>query len=426
MNNKTKILVYVDQKRRDLYPMEKIKDALQNTGDYAVRLSGKADFLFSVMFFKPQIIIYGKNDGYHGDWLRAISGSIVISINTEQGYTDANETYINFMEGHKYLRAPEHESVDYHFLISEITKQHLIPYLDEKKLKVVGYTRLMQDEFATKSKPCKKRFVIGIAAGEDIGDKYNIQSSFTSYLDKPFGYLDNVQGFLAFHLLDRCWLNHICETLKKKYDVVVRYRFNDKDYMFNEDGIRIDMSDSPINFFNDCDLVIMGQSTIGVEAMMYGIPVISITKLINPGFSFTKVVDFPYINICWQPESFDELLQMIELRKDENLDLSPRYDDYVSFVSNTYYNGQKKDSCMGSIVDFISKLELKNEAYLDLSVLFSLISVPCLQKMKMKYFQKFNNIITYNMMILIPIFKSKIKKSTYQEIYMPKVSLFRR
>jgi hypothetical protein len=419
MKHKTKILVYVDQNRRDLFPMTKIADTLKKDERFEVALSGKLDFLYAVLLFKPHVIIFGKADATHGDWLRAISNCVVISINTEQGFTEAYETVRNFMDGHKYPRPPALDRVDYHFLVSEATRNHLAPHLDKDKLVVVGYTRLMQERFAVEPRKPKENFTVGIACGENVGDEAKIQAYFSNYLDKSFGFMDNVQAFLAYHVLDRGWLNHIAEILKQKYRLIARYRFGDDRYLLREEQIEIDKSLTPKYLFDSCDLIIMGQSTIGVEAMMAGVPVISVIKLVNPGFTFNKLVNWSYYRICWQPETLAELLELVEARREGRLALSPYMAEYRDVVSNTYYNGAEQDFCMRNIYDFVCGLRLKGEARLDLDILFSLLPFTWRPKISLKLCRALNSKMVYKLLVSYLAIRKKFKKSIFQDIYIP-------
>lgn len=374
--SRKKVLIYVDQKRRDLYPMERIYYELSKYQNVSVRLAGKFDFLAAVRHFKPNVIVYGKSDGYHGDWLRCISGAIVFSINTEQGYGSKEDTVINFMEGHSYERKPAHEHVNYYLLGSDITKAHLADCLPSNKLLVVGYPRLIAKEFANVEKQVSKKLTIGIACGENIGADESIQIYYERYLNKSFGYLGDVRGFLSFCILDRCLTRYLVDNIKNKYQLVVRYRFGDSEYLLNEDGVEIDVSDNPIDFFKKCDLIIMGQSTIGVEAMMCGIPVISTVRLLNFKGIFDPVKEFSYINVCWQPDNINELMELVDARANGKLALAPSPDEYQSLVSNTYYLGGTVDRSVDNICKLVNEVAANTEAYLDVEKLHSLTPLP--------------------------------------------------
>ena len=66
----------MDQKRRDSYPAERIRKELKKCG-IKVKISGKISFLPTVAYWKPHVIIFGKHDGFHGDWLRNIYDSYI-------------------------------------------------------------------------------------------------------------------------------------------------------------------------------------------------------------------------------------------------------------------------------------------------------------------------------------------------------------
>lgn len=423
--SKKRVLIYVDQKRRDLYPMARIYLELAKHQNLSVRLAGKLDFLAAVLYFKPNVIVYGKCDGYHGDWLRCINGAIVFSINTEQGYGSKEDTVINFMDGHSYERKPAHEHVDYYLLGSEITKAHLADCLPLSKLLVVGYPRLIATEFANVEKQVSKKFTVGIACGENIGDDESIQNYYNGYLNKPFGYLGDVRGFLSFCILDRCLTRYLVDHLKNKYQLIVRYRFGDSEYLINEDGVEIDVSDNPIKFFKKCDLVIMGQSTIGVEAMMCGIPVISTVRLLNFKGIFDLVKDFSYIKTCWQPDDIDELMELIEARANGKLALAPSPDEYQSLVSNTYYLGDTVDRSVDNIAKLVNEVASTTEAYLDVKKLHNLTPLSRKNRFILKLCGGRFGEYAYYLLLLysrICLSSHRIVKRKVSEIFVPTLS----
>jgi hypothetical protein len=290
---------------------------------------------------------------------------------------------------------------------------------------VVGYPRLIASEFAKAEKQVSKKFTVGIACGENIGDDDTIQNYYNRYLNKPFGYLGDVRGFLSFCILDRCLTRYLVDHLKNKYQLIVRYRFGDSEYLINEDGVEIDVSDNPIKFFKKCDLVIMGQSTIGVEAMMCGIPVISTVRLLNFKGVFDPVKEFSYIDICWQPDSIDELMKMVEARANGKLALAPSLSQYQSLVSNTYYLGGTVDKSVDNIVKLIDEVASTTEAHLDVEKLHNLTPLSRKNRFILKWCgRRLGEYVYYFLLVYsrIRLSSHRIVKRKVSEIFVPTLS----
>jgi hypothetical protein len=363
-----KILLYVDQKRRDEYGVLKIAAHLSSLSDIEVKVSGKIDFIFTVADWKPNIIIYGRADGYHGDWLRCISNVVVICLNTEQGVDRENPIYAKFISGHAYKRPPANDCVDFFVLTSHRIKSVLSQWLPENKLIVTGSPRMISHRPAEEPKKVQTPLRIGVALGADIGTSDNVLTFFEKYKDKDIfqGY-NNLQGFFAYHILEKMWLDYIIGQLSPKYQLIVRPRFcNQSNLCYRGDNIEFDWSNDLCYLFENVDLLIAGQSTIGIEAMSAGLPVVSVVKMISPGYHFDKVLDRNFIAPLWQPDTFDELLEMIGRRERNELPLSSSVDDYLTTIRDDFYGGNAEDLSVQKISDCALSAEIKGEAEFDI------------------------------------------------------------
>ena len=131
----------MDQKRRDSYPAERIRKELKKCG-INVKISGKISFLPTVAYWKPNVIIFGKHDGFHGDWLRNIHDSYIFSLGTEQGTTYKSFLEKTWIQGHVYPRLPAHEFVDCFLVYNEFTKSYLDSKLKNARVEIIGSPRL--------------------------------------------------------------------------------------------------------------------------------------------------------------------------------------------------------------------------------------------------------------------------------------------
>lgn len=365
----TRVLLFVTLRRRDLLPMERIAAGLDARG-YETRLSGISDFLFAVMAFRPHVIVFGRCDHDFAHWLRAISGSVVFSLNTEQGGHSKEVVLQQFVQGQSHVGPPALESVDVHLLVDEVTRTHLLPHIEPEKLLVVGYTRLMSAEPATRPRPVSDRLVVGLAGGEAPGGLSSLYDRFSLLLDHDDSDSNHDQGHLAYNVLEWLWMNRLADGLRADYEMVFRPRQGDTHFLLDETGIAIDRADDPGDFFERIDVLLYGRSTLGIEAMMAGVPAVSVARLIEPLVESYGAPDISYVRLSWQPETVEEVVAHLEARRDGELDLASDVDEYLRFVMETYYGGSVPDRSAERIVDAVASVPLRSTAELDLERLF--------------------------------------------------------
>ncbi|MDF1795444.1 MAG: hypothetical protein P1U63_02790 [Coxiellaceae bacterium] len=352
-----RVLLYIDQKRRDEYGMLRLRDQLLSDKSIEVKVSGKLDFIFTVAHWQPHVIVYGKVDCYHGDWLRCIDNAIIISLNTEQGFDREKSIFTTFMLGHTYVRPMANECVDYFCLFSQRTKDVLKKWLPEDKLIVTGSPRVLAKKPATEPRPVGSQLVIGISLGADIGDRASILSYFANYKDADnFSNFGNLQGYFAYHVLERMWLDFLINSLSVSYKLIVRPRFcNRGDFPYKHKNITYDWSNDPTYIVKKCDLIISGQSSMGIDSLIAGVPVISIVNLINPGFKYEKVLSRNYVKPLWQPRTCDELFKLVEARLRGELALCADIPSYLTTVTDNFFGGNEEDLSLIKISSLIKK-----------------------------------------------------------------------
>ncbi len=371
-NSETRVLLFVTLKRRDLFPMQRIAKELCKRDGYAIRLSGISDFPYAILDFRPHIVLFGKPDNAWGDWLRCMSGCTVISLNTEQGGHDREEVICQFIEGHAGTRGPALELVDHHLIVDERTKGYLSQHIDPARMHVVGYPRLLTETLACEPTAVGDNMVVGFACGEDVVDKRYLVETFRLYQGRQFGPWRNVQTLLTNDLLELVWINNLVSRLREDFKIIVRYRHGDDAFLLDEDGVELDSSASLEYLLSAVDLLIVGRSTVGIEALIAGIPAITVSGLIRPANEFVGAKNFWTTRLLWQPETSDELLEMVEARSRNDLDLSPDLTSYQIAASEAYFCGQATDRSIERIVDVVMHCERGDGATLDLERLCDL------------------------------------------------------
>ena len=335
---------------------------------YQVLLSGHVGLPWAITAFQPHAVIFGKTDSYPGDVLRAVSGGLTLSIHTEQNILTESEIRIQFMHGHPNERPPNIDQVDYFLLANEATRQALLTEIPEKKLVVVGSTRLLLESFAESSKVGHGDSAIGLVAGPNFSTQNDLHGYFERFIDFPYHEtypFESVEEQISFISLECAWLNHIYKRLAVTEQLIVRPRFGGSNYFATKKNVNIDLHPSPKYLLDNSRVVIYGHSSLGVESQISGVPAISIVKLIRLGSLTERVSSSDFTRHCWQPENFDDLMDLLKQSSRETLPLSPDYSEYKSFVLATYFNYETRDKSLEKILNFLESCSFDSYSNVD-------------------------------------------------------------
>lgn len=422
-----RVLLFITTRRRDSVPMKRLAKALTDRGGYCVLLSGMSDFHFAIQDFSPHIIIIGKPDNAQGDWLRCLSGCTVISLNTEQGGLDERTVLRNYLEGQgpntEQSReiGPALQMVDHHLIIDRFTKSILSPYIDPEKMHVVGYPRLIQSEFALTARPVSDNFTIGFACGVNIFDRDFIFETFECWWNRPYPPWPNVEAALADNVLEHLWTNHLVDMLKTQHQVLVRYRPGDGSYLRDESGVELDYSDSVEFLLSTVDLLIVGYSTVGVEALMVGVPAVSLAGLVSPTEDYVGASDYWVPQLVWSPPTLNDLLELVTSRSRDRLPLCPNVDHYATEVANTYFCGGTSDRSIERMVSVVDECERGTGAQLDVATLLHLCSLGRLQRLLLRFPKSVSTRIPYRLAVWYSKLRHRFSSDSYLQhhVFLP-------
>ena len=365
------VLIYVDTKRRDLFPALKIENILMEAG-ISAKAVGQFQFLAAIEFYKPTIIIYGKHDGFHGDWLRAISGGFVFSLSTEQGYSNEDVMRQVFLIGHEYINEPAHEKIDCFLTYNKITADWINRNLPFSHAEPVGSPRLYTNRLHLEARKfTKKKLTVGIISGFDVISGDRPDDFYTHYEKHNFPDFGGAQEFLSYHLIEGILLRQLASNLtshKEIGNIILRARYdNSNEYLnkFKKYNFQIDESDDPQYFFSKVDMVIFSQSLLGLEAMMCGIPAVSFSPMINIHKTFDRVIFRNYVKVAHKVPSFLELDKIIKLRAKNRLALASDVPQFIKVAKDCFFNQTLDDNFGNRIVELVSKVDNYNIASVD-------------------------------------------------------------
>ena len=417
-----RILIMVEVKRRDTFPMERIAAELAKSGEYLVQLCGTADFMYAVLAFQPQILVIGKPAYNMGDWLRCISGCTVVSLNPEQAGHDHKRVLNNFLHGLTSERGQAIELVDHHLIVDEQTKSFLTPYIDPTIMHVVGYPRLLRNTYAHQATPVKDSMVIGVLCGEGAIEKQVLHTTFENFHETGFEPYPSVDSLIANEVLEYLWINHIVSLLKKRYRVIVRYRSDKSSYLFEPSGVEFDGSDDLKYLFSEVDLVIAGTSGSAIEAVLVGIPTIIVASLFQLGDGTNGAWTLPIPRIPWQPESLSELLSMVDRRSQNDLELVPDMHSYETVVQKAYFRGTEVNNSIEQIATVIRHCSPGIGAEVDLAKYLELLKPSLLQRVLLFITAHISSTLAFRMAIGYIRVRRRLTPDSYllHALFIPK------
>ena len=372
------ILLFIDQKRRDSLPVVLIYKYLTELGIKTI-IATSSDFFLKYLYHKPKVVLQAHPDSYHGEWTRFMSQySVVCSLPTEQQMSDPEQLKKRIIGGHNpgndNYNIPYIEGISTFYIWSET----ILNVLSEDnefsgKLTVTGNPRIVDiSEFSKKTSSINRKHRKKISIGIALEDELN-QRNIAEFISLMSGYHFNefgpVENFSAVNI-------HITKTLlevirelnvsRNDINIIIRPRLSDNpnNYAFltnKYSNLHIDNAESPFQFFNDIDCLILAQSSIGTEAQMAGIPTVSVYALMKEVLDFYNIERNAHrLNHYWMPESMTELDGLLNKIKDSVLPVSRNMSDFKAYI-HKYYIQEKQFSHPSYLI--AQDLSLKLSSY---------------------------------------------------------------
>ncbi len=423
-----RVILVVDQPRRDLRSLQRIQDALHHSDQrYQTTLVGHIDLPWAILVLKPHVVVFGRAESYMSDILRCTSGCVVVSLHTEQVHMGGPGAVRDFLEGHPHVRPTATNRVDYFLLANKSIRDTLLPHIPSERLVVVGNVRLYQPRYALKVSRHSERDAIGVACGAD----YETNSQVFRYIDRMEGNVDmssdpspfdSIEQLVAVAVIERAWINRIVDYLRETHELFVRYRFGSSKYLEDERHVTVDRSEAPEELFLRSRVLVFGHSSVALEAMMAGIPAISIIHLLHLGDIVARITAHDLLKYCWQPTSLSSLVEMVDASKTGELPLSPDLDGFHNFVKHVYYNDSPVDTSMKLITDFFREIPLRREASFDHQQHLSWYKTSLLVRILYWTLNKTTSIRLYQVAILYLLVRRHCSPNRFSDVYIPRAS----
>lgn len=387
-----RILILVDNSRRDLLPSLLLKAGFEDS-NCVVDLCNKRNYKIKVREFKPDAFLASRGDMA---FLGEISKVCKLYVIPAEGARLTPETMKSVFLGRIHNGKQYDMSgsiiegfnfISKVYLWGEMTKEFLLStgMFKEEQLKVAGNGRLdvYRDKKIIDKKFIDHDFTIGIAFSiksmSSFAGGVNYLKIIHSLFDKtksakfpmvPKGrhYEDFVwRDFAIARKMMEIILNVMTNTNYK-----IKFRVgpfeNINDYMFLHElfpsrVIIQDSSEQLIDFLSQIDLMLTCWSTTGLESVLMNVPVIAIPYLIDKEHLFSHIEPEAngfntFLKIYYTPETIDEVMKLIEMHKNQKLDVVPDKIFYNNFIKSVYNWPMEISTSKYIIDDILIDLEL--------------------------------------------------------------------
>lgn len=381
-----RILILVDNSRRDLLPSLLLKDKFEDN-NCVVSLCNKRNFLLKIREFKPDAFLASRGDlPFLSDIAKVCKLYIIPSEGARLTPETMKSVFMGRMHNEKHYDMRGNVIYGYDFiskvyLWGDRTRKFLLStkLFTEKQLVNSGNGRLdvyrykkIEDE-----KLLPKEFTVGIAFSIKSLSPFHGSVNYLKVIHGLFNKTTALQFPMVpkgRHYEDYVWRDfaiarkmiELVLNIIEKTTYKIKFRVgpfeNINDYKFLQelypDRIIIqNPSEQLIDFLSQINVMLTCWSTTGLEAILKDIPVIAIPYLIDKEHLFSHIEPKPngfdtFLKIYYTPESIDEAMELIKSVKNNELEIVPDIEFYRNFIQDVY-NWPMEVSTTKFIVDDI-------------------------------------------------------------------------
>jgi len=376
-----KVLIHNDNGRRDLLPLSLLAISLKRRG-LRVQIAGRSTLRARIRRFRPDAVVLARGDSLPNPVVRRAAEVCSVYVMPSEGGRTTKETTLSVFLGRGYRNAETIPWVRRCFTWNENTTRWLIEsgMLKPSQITVSGSPKLdiYRHMRANSSSSPDRPFTVGIAFSATSTSQYHGHEHFAMV------YHDIVHEDYRFpvvpeghHFEDIVWRDHailrtMMHVIKRlgsttNYRMVMRpnpleslaeYRFLERKY---ESRFKL-LYDEPLPvFLSKVDVLLTCWSTTGIEALLNGIPVISINGLIDQTRLFDHIARGPsgfdsFVGHYYRPESFQDLARLLALAAEKRLAPSPRDpEDTARMINDIYgWNAVSSKAACETIADTIA------------------------------------------------------------------------
>ncbi len=349
-----KVLLLVDNCYRDGLSILLIAEQLREVGVVPI-LCNKVDIRMKFYIHQPDLVVLSTaathRDCDREKYLQLKKTAKIAIIPQEGGTPDKNQVI-----SRRYGPMKVRDLIDRVFLWGPAAQEWLLEegLFKPEQLTVTGTARLDVHRCSTAA-GTQDRSCIGIVTKHRMLSSY-LNHSFVNIIhrlvatpppvnslyDKDRNIEDTIWYYVAL-LRSQLQLVHHGITdhglnfswRPSPFESAADYEFLTSEY----NNIEVNKTDPVHSFVAKCHTVVVGMSTVGIEAMMNGIPAITTYRLLGERFHDHIRMPWwtpPHLKFYWQPETFDELIDMCVAASENRLDISPNYDEFSQYLKRFY------------------------------------------------------------------------------------------
>lgn len=370
---KKRILIVADNARRDFIATRLLQRAFQKKGADA-RLSTLLNMVPNLRRFKPHGVMSNRANM---DFARPASKCCRIYIFPAEGGHLTKETMLSVFMGRSYWKLDSVEWIRRCYVWSDYVRNSLLEtgMFQPNQLMVAGSARLDVYRHHVRSHQVPsdpKDFVLGVAFSAKSTSAYYGESHYAeSYFDfDPRDEYPVVPSGRNFE--DICWRDHAILRLSMRYLKRFLKEFprkvllrpspfeNEKEFMFLEKRypgrVKVVINVPMRDFLEDIDVLLTCWSTTGLEALIMGVPVISIAGTMDQEHLFRHINKTAsgfdkFVPLYYLPTTEEELFSLMHKACDGQLLVSPQSKEEIQRSLHDLYNWPYSKAAHEIIVD---------------------------------------------------------------------------
>jgi len=354
------VLIHIDEKQRDTHAMLWITFYLQEFG-FDVYLCNRVNRSFLWEKLKPDIMIDSHINYYDEHTLAHMTKFTKLLILPAEGAIFNKHVLDLLYLGEKRSKKNNIKYVSKFLIWGNKNRQWLLEQniIDEKKMEVVGCPRYdIYKNFKPKN-PSKIGILtmfktINIFDGRSIIkliDELKYRQGYN--FDKN----RNVEDLFWYYVSGCRVVLESIENLCSKNDFVIKIRPHQTEAPHNynfltekyNNRVVIDMNDSFYEWLENVYALIVIKSTSMIEALLMGIPVISLENLMGDRLDdHMRMPDsrIPFLRYCWNPKTYDELVELCDKAKRGELKPSPDMQGFEQLTHDFFDYPRKEPSSL--------------------------------------------------------------------------------
>ncbi len=370
---KKRIIIVADNSRRDFFATRLLQRGFQKKG-VDVQLSTLLNMVPTLRWFKPHAVMSNRANM---DFAKPASKCCRIYIFPAEGGHLTKETMLSVFMGRSYWKLDSVDWVRRCYVWSEYVRNSLMEtgMFRGDQLVVAGSPRLDVYRHYRNSRSSPQRpedFVLGIAFSAKstsayYGAPHYAQSYMNLHPDETFPVTPRGRYFE-----DICWRDQAILRLSMRYlkrflaefrgRVLLRpspfedegeYRFLEKRY---PGRVKVVVNVPMRDYLENIDALMTCWSTTGLEALIMGVPVISIAGTIDQEHLFQHIDKRAsgfdsFVPLFHLPETENDLFSLIQLAQSHKLPVSSKSREELLTLLNSIYNWSNMQPAHKVIID---------------------------------------------------------------------------